>query len=91
MGNPEHPRSSLAIPTDEGHELIARAEGVIDHRPLDLLPGAGLDLDRSIPPLEVMGHLGIPRIGSGAEGRSSPSRSRRREKVVACLLAIQDR
>ena len=34
---------------------------------------------------------GFPGSGRGVEGRASPSRSRGRENVVACLLASEDR
>ena len=52
----------MVIPADEGHEMIARSERIVDHRSLDLCASAGLDLERSVPPLEVMGDLGISRI-----------------------------
>ncbi len=65
MRHPEHPRSSLVIPADERHEMIARSECIVDHRALDLVAGAGLDLERSVLPLEVMGDLRISGIRHG--------------------------
>ena len=65
MGDAKHPRSAVVVPADEGHELIARSERIVDHRALDLFASAGLDLERSVPPLEVMGDLGISRVRHG--------------------------
>ena len=65
MRNAKHPRSSVVVPADEGHEMIARSERIVDHRALDFFAGAGLDLERSVLPFEVMGDLGISRIRHG--------------------------
>ena len=65
MRKTKHPRSSLVIPGDKRHELIARSERIVDHRALDLFTSTGLDLDRSVSPFEFMGDLGISRIRYG--------------------------
>ncbi len=68
MGDAKHSRSAPVVPADEGHEMVARSERIVDHRTLDLSAGAGLDLERSVPPLEVMGDLVISRVRHGVRG-----------------------